>query len=300
MLGVAYKKDIDDPRESPAFEVIERLLNPRRSSPTTIPTSAGRRECAPGRICHRWRRSRSPRSARDSRDAVVIVTDHSAVDYDLVRAHAPLIIDTRGVYRQPRPTSSRREGRAAVTDALRGALALVTGGAGFIGSHLVDALLDRGVRVRVLDDLSSGSLENLAGAHSRIEFLHDDIRDPGACRRACGGVTWVFHQAARGSVPRSMADPATSIAINVSGTVNVFAAARDEKVTRVIYASSSSVYGDSPKLPKREGRGGTTAITVCALESGQRAARRRVWTVLRDAVRGASVLQRLRSPPGPG
>ena len=143
-----------------------------------------------------------------------------------------------------------------MTDALRGALALVTGGAGFIGSHLVDALLERGVRVRVLDDLSSGSLENLAGAHSRIEFLHDDIRDPGACRRACEGVTWVFHQAARGSVPRSMADPATSIAINVSGTVNVFAAARDEKVTRVIYASSSSVYGDSPKLPKREGEEG--------------------------------------------
>ena len=143
-----------------------------------------------------------------------------------------------------------------MTDALRGALALVTGGAGFIGSHLVDALLERGARVRVLDDLSSGSLENLAGAHARIEFLHDDIRDPGACRRACAGVTWVFHQAARGSVPRSMADPATSIAINVSGTVNIFAAARDEKVARVIYASSSSVYGDSPKLPKREGEEG--------------------------------------------
>ncbi len=139
-----------------------------------------------------------------------------------------------------------------MTDVLGGTLALVTGGAGFIGSHLVDALLERGARVRVLDDLSSGSLENLGGSHPRIEFLHDDIRDPGACRRACAGVTWVFHQAARGSVPRSMADPATSIAINVSGTANVFAAARDEKVTRVIYASSSSVYGDSPKLPKRE------------------------------------------------
>ncbi len=132
----------------------------------------------------------------------------------------------------------------------------MTGGAGFIGSHLVDALLEKGARVRVLDDLSSGRRENLAGVMSRIEFLEGDIRDLESCRRACEGAAFVFHQAARGSVPRSMSDPATTIAVNVAGTANVFGAAREAKVARVIYASSSSVYGDSPTLPKREGEEG--------------------------------------------
>jgi nucleoside-diphosphate-sugar epimerase len=143
-----------------------------------------------------------------------------------------------------------------VSNVLLGKLTLVTGGAGFIGSHLVDALLEKGARVRVLDDLSSGSRENLAGALSRIEFLESDIRDAESCRRACEGASFVFHQAARGSVPRSMSDPATTIAINVAGTANVFAAAREVKVDRVIYASSSSVYGDSQTLPKQEGEEG--------------------------------------------
>jgi len=87
----------------------------------------------------------------------------------------------------------------------------------------------------------------------RIEYIEGDIRNLEACRRACAGVSFVFHQAALGSVPRSLADPATTIAVNVSGTANVFASARDAKVRRVIYASSSSVYGDSEDLPKREG-----------------------------------------------
>ena len=133
---------------------------------------------------------------------------------------------------------------------------LVTGGAGFIGSHLVDALLARGARVRVLDNLSNGKRENLAHCEAEIEFLEADIRDAAACRAAVRDVEYVFHQAALGSVPRSMKDPSTSIAVNVSGTANVFAAARDEGVRRVVYASSSSVYGDSKRLPKREGEEG--------------------------------------------
>jgi nucleoside-diphosphate-sugar epimerase len=137
-----------------------------------------------------------------------------------------------------------------------GRRALVTGGAGFIGSHLVDALLARGAAVRVLDNLSNGKRENLAHCEAEIEFLEADIRDTTACRTAVRGVDYVFHQAALGSVPRSMKDPSTSIAVNVSGTANVFAAARDEGVRRVVYASSSSVYGDSRRLPKREGEEG--------------------------------------------
>ncbi len=133
---------------------------------------------------------------------------------------------------------------------------LVTGGAGFIGSHLVDALLERGAVVRVLDDLSNGSLENLDHCIDRISFSEGDICDLDKCRELCDGVTYVFHQAALGSVPRSMSDPATSLKVNVTGTANVFAAARDSGVRRVVFASSSSVYGDGAKLPKREGEEG--------------------------------------------
>ena len=127
---------------------------------------------------------------------------------------------------------------------------LVTGGAGFIGSHLVDALVARGARVRVLDDLSTGRRENL----SDVELIEGDIRDAEACRAACAGAEYVFHQAALGSVPRSMIDPGASIAVNVTGTANVFAAAREAR--RVVYASSSSVYGDGEGVVKREGEEG--------------------------------------------
>jgi nucleoside-diphosphate-sugar epimerase len=110
--------------------------------------------------------------------------------------------------------------------------------------------------VRVLDNLATGKRENLAHCLDRIELIEGDIRDAPTCDRACEGVRVIFHQAALGSVPRSMKDPATTIAVNVGGTANVFAAARDAKVQRVVYASSSSVYGDSEKLPKREGEEG--------------------------------------------
>jgi nucleoside-diphosphate-sugar epimerase len=133
---------------------------------------------------------------------------------------------------------------------------LVTGGAGFIGSHLVDDLLDRGAEVRVLDDFSTGRRENLRQCAKRIELIEGDIRDVEICRRACAGAHYVFHEAALGSVPRSMEDPARTLAVNVAGTANVFAAARDAGVARVVYASSSSVYGDSERLPKCEGQEG--------------------------------------------
>ena len=133
---------------------------------------------------------------------------------------------------------------------------LVTGGAGFIGSHLVDGLIEKGALVRVLDNLETGRRENLAHCLDQIEFVEGDIRQVEVCQRACEGVAYLFHQAALGSVPRSMEDPATTISVNVSGTANVFAAGRDAGVRRIVYASSSSVYGDSEKLPKREGEEG--------------------------------------------
>jgi UDP-N-acetylglucosamine/UDP-N-acetylgalactosamine 4-epimerase len=138
----------------------------------------------------------------------------------------------------------------------RNGLALVTGGAGFIGSHLVDALSTAGLPVRVLDDLSSGRRENLESAPGEVEFVEGDIRDLSSVRSACDGVDIVFHLAAVGSVPRSMKDPAHTFSVNVGGTANVFSGARDAGARRVVYASSSSIYGDSESLPKREGEEG--------------------------------------------
>lgn len=139
---------------------------------------------------------------------------------------------------------------------LRGVRVTVTGGAGFIGSHLVDALVERGAEVRVLDNLLTGRRENLAHLEGRIDFIEGDIRDRKACARACQGAAFLFHHAAIGSVPRSMRDPATTIDVNVAGTATVMAVARDEGIRRVVYASSSSVYGDGETLPKREGEEG--------------------------------------------
>ncbi len=130
---------------------------------------------------------------------------------------------------------------------------LVTGGAGFIGSHLVETLLQRGQRVRVLDNFLTGKRENLAPFLDRIELVEGDLRDLDACARSVEGIDYVLHQAALPSVPRSVADPFTTDEINVRGTLNILWAASRAKVRRLTFASSSSVYGDEPGLPKREG-----------------------------------------------
>src|SRR2546425_2253432 len=134
-------------------------------------------------------------------------------------------------------------------------LFLVTGGAGFIGSHLVERLLADGDRVRVLDNFSSGTRRNLAFAaprRRRLTILRGDVRNLSTVIRAARGVSVIFHQAAMRSVPRSVKDPLGANANNVNGTLNVLEAARRCRVPRVVYASSSSVYGDRPDLPKRE------------------------------------------------
>ncbi|MGB6484266.1 MAG: SDR family oxidoreductase [Candidatus Acidiferrales bacterium] len=129
---------------------------------------------------------------------------------------------------------------------------LVTGGAGFIGSNIVDELLRRGHEVTVLDDFSSGKEENLATAVKKIRLIRGDICDLEAAREACDGADYVLHLAARTSVPRSVKDPIETNRVNIDGTLNVLVAARDAKVRRVIYAASSAAYGETPALPKVE------------------------------------------------
>lgn len=129
---------------------------------------------------------------------------------------------------------------------------LVTGGAGFIGSHIVDRLLADGHRVRVLDDLSTGTLDNLSAVRGRIEFVQADIRDRQAVAHACRDVEFVIHEAAWRSVPKSMADPCGYTEVNVGGTVNVLDAAARAKVQRAVCVSSSSVYGETLEMPLRE------------------------------------------------
>jgi UDP-glucose 4-epimerase len=129
---------------------------------------------------------------------------------------------------------------------------LVTGGAGFIGSNLVEALLARGDEVRVLDNFATGSRANLASLGHEVEVVEGDLRSYERVHTAVRGVELVFHQGALGSVPRSVQDPLTSTAVNVEGTVNVLLAARDEGVRRVVFASSSSVYGDGGEFPRVE------------------------------------------------
>jgi nucleoside-diphosphate-sugar epimerase len=130
---------------------------------------------------------------------------------------------------------------------------LVTGGGGFIGSHLVDRLLCAGHEVRVLDNFSTGRLSNLDAVADEVEIVEGDIQSYERASHATRGCELVFHQAALPSVPRSVQDPLTSTASNVTGTINVLLAARDAGVRRVVYASSSSVYGANPELPKHEG-----------------------------------------------
>jgi UDP-glucose 4-epimerase len=138
-------------------------------------------------------------------------------------------------------------------DLTLGDLCLVTGGAGFIGSNLVHALLRQGMRVRVFDNLSTGRVVNLEDLVGDIDFVEGDIRDLDAIRGATQGAAVVFHEAAIPSVARSVADPLSSNDVNVTGTLNVLLAARDASVQRVVFASSSSVYGNQDTLPVHEG-----------------------------------------------
>ncbi len=162
----------------------------------------------------------------------------------------------------PEPARRYEEVRAALR--AKPSVWLVTGGAGFIGSHLVAELLELGQTVRVVDNLVTGKRANLeavlaeAGgdAAARCTFIEGDIADAATAARACEGVTYVLHQAALGSVPRSIADPRASHRANVDGFLEMLIAARDAGVARFVYASSSSVYGDEPNLPKVEHRTG--------------------------------------------
>lgn len=135
---------------------------------------------------------------------------------------------------------------------------LVTGGAGFIGSSIVEALLEKGSFVRVLDNFSTGKKENVEPflGYSNFELIEGDIRDISICQKACDGIDYVLHQGALGSVVRSVKDPATTNDVNISGTLNMMIAARDHHVQRFVFASSSSVYGDDQTLPKTEDRVG--------------------------------------------
>ena len=135
---------------------------------------------------------------------------------------------------------------------------LVTGGAGFIGSNLCEAILSMGYTVRCLDNLSTGKKKNMDGFidNPRFTFIEGDIRDLDTCMKACEGVDFVLNQAAWGSVPRSIEMPLLYEDINIGGTLNMMEAARQQGVKKFVYASSSSVYGDEPNLPKKEGREG--------------------------------------------
>ena len=134
-------------------------------------------------------------------------------------------------------------------------LFLVTGGAGFIGSNLCEAILNLGCKVRCLDDLSTGKQSNvdMFADNEKYEFIKGDIKDFDICMKACEGVDYVLHQAAWGSVPRSIEMPLFYCQNNIDGTLNMLEAARQNKVKKFVYASSSSVYGDEPALPKKEG-----------------------------------------------
>jgi UDP-N-acetylglucosamine/UDP-N-acetyl-alpha-D-glucosaminouronate 4-epimerase len=130
---------------------------------------------------------------------------------------------------------------------------LVTGGAGFIGSHLVEHLVAADQKVVVVDDFSTGKRENLDGLLTRIDLIEGTVTDSATCARACRGADFVLHQAALASVPRSLRDPIATHHANITGTLNVLLAAKDAGVKRVVYAASSSAYGNTTELPKHEG-----------------------------------------------
>ena len=139
-----------------------------------------------------------------------------------------------------------------MTSHLEGSRFLITGGAGFIGSHLVEHLVNAGAQVRVLDNFSTGRRENLAPFGDAVDLIEGSVTDSETCRTACAGVDFVLHQAALPSVQRSVADPIHTHAVSASGTLKMLLGARDAGVKRFVYAASSSAYGDTPVLPKAE------------------------------------------------
>ncbi len=188
----------------------------------------------------------------------MVVTNHKVYDWDAIANHAALVLDTRSAtravsgHREKIKFAQPRSGRPTGREVPSMATYLVTGGAGFIGSHIVDRLVELGDTVLVLDNLSTGKAENLAECRECIAFIEGDLMDLDTVRRACRGVDYVLHQGALPSMPGSVEDPIASNEVNGAGTLNVLVAARDEGVRRVVYAGSSSVYGDTPTLPKRE------------------------------------------------
>ena len=129
---------------------------------------------------------------------------------------------------------------------------LITGGAGFIGNHIARALLERRDVVRIFDNFATGHRDNLVDIHDDIDLVEGDLRSIDDCRRATKGITYVLHEAALPSVPRSIEDPHTTHAVNATGTLNLLVASLEAGVTRVVYSSSASVYGQAPKLPREE------------------------------------------------
>ena len=150
-------------------------------------------------------------------------------------------------------------------------LFLVTGGAGFIGSNLCEAILNKGYKVKCLDNLSTGKQSNidLLIDNPKYTFMNGDIRDLDTCLKACEGVDFVLNQAAWGSVPRSIEMPLLYEEINIKGTLNMLEASRQKGVKKFVYASSSSVYGDEPNLPKQEGREGNVLSPYALTKKGE-------------------------------
>lgn len=144
---------------------------------------------------------------------------------------------------------------------------LVTGGGGFIGSNISEELVRRGHQVRILDNFSTGNRDNLTNIKDKIELIEGDFRSYHTVREAVDGVDFILHQGALPSVPRSVKDPITSDEVNVNGTLKLLYAAVDAKVKRAVFASSSSIYGDSPTLPKKEDMPPRSSFSICSFQT---------------------------------